>query len=63
MFYVASPLWRASEATPAAAALAWAVTFALAAASFRYLEQPALRLKARLASARRCPQPGGVDAL
>jgi peptidoglycan/LPS O-acetylase OafA/YrhL len=31
------------------AIVAWAVAFAVAAASFRFLEQPALALKSRLA--------------
>jgi len=34
VFYVAGPLWKL-EAHPTAALLAWLVTFALAAASFR----------------------------
>jgi len=49
VFYLAGPLWRPGVATPETALLAWAVTFALAVASFRYIEQPALNLKARLA--------------
>ncbi len=47
VFYAAGPLWK-PEAHPAAALLAWLVTFALAAASFRYIEQPVLNLKTTL---------------
>jgi peptidoglycan/LPS O-acetylase OafA/YrhL len=46
VFYLAGPLWRPG-AEPAAALLAWAIAFALAAASFRYVEQPMLDLKTR----------------
>jgi peptidoglycan/LPS O-acetylase OafA/YrhL len=51
VFYVAGPLWK-PEAHPMAVLLAWLVTFALAAASFRYIEQPVLNLKATLAARR-----------
>jgi len=46
---VAGPLWK-PEAHPTAALLAWVVTVALAAASFRYIEQPVLDLKTSLAT-------------
>jgi peptidoglycan/LPS O-acetylase OafA/YrhL len=49
VFYVAGPLWK-PEAHPTAALLAWVVTVALAAASFRYIEQPVLELKTSLAT-------------
>ena len=49
VFYVAGPLWK-PEAHPTAALLAWVVTVALAAASFRYIEQPVLDLKTSLAT-------------
>lgn len=48
VFAFAGPLWHPGVATPQTALLAWAVSFALAAASFRYIEQPALSLKVRL---------------
>ncbi len=51
LFYAAGPLWK-PEAHPTAALLAWLVTFALAAASFHYIEQPVLNLKATLAARR-----------
>jgi peptidoglycan/LPS O-acetylase OafA/YrhL len=54
LFYAAGPLWK-PEAHPTAALLAWLVTFALAAASFHYIEQPVLNLKATLAARRADP--------
>src|SRR5262249_59691365 len=48
VFYLAGPLWRPGAEALEVKALAWAVCFALAAGSFVYLEQPALRLKHRL---------------
>ena len=49
VFYVAGPLWK-PDANPTPALLAWVATFALAAASYRYIEQPALTLKSKLAA-------------
>jgi peptidoglycan/LPS O-acetylase OafA/YrhL len=49
VFYVAGPLWK-PDANPTPALLAWVATFALAAASYRYIEQPALNLKSKLAA-------------
>jgi peptidoglycan/LPS O-acetylase OafA/YrhL len=49
VFYLAGPLWRPG-AEPVAGLLAWAVAFALATASFRYIEQPMLELKTRFAA-------------
>ena len=49
VFYVAGPLWK-PDANPTPALLAWVATFALAATSYRYIEQPALDLKTKLAT-------------
>jgi len=48
VFFLVGPLWRTGMFDPTPALVAWAVVFALAAASFRYVEWPALDLKARL---------------
>jgi peptidoglycan/LPS O-acetylase OafA/YrhL len=50
VFYLADgPLAPGRTLEPLAALLGWALTFALAAASFRYIERPALALKAAFA--------------
>lgn len=57
VFCFAGPLWQPGVAPPQTALLAWAVSFALAAASFRYIEQRALSLRVGLSqlSARLVP--------
>jgi len=51
VFIIAGPIWRPGVGL-GRIVLAWGVTVALAAASFCYLEKPALRFKATLAPSR-----------
>ena len=52
VFFLAGALWASSllEYLPSRIVPAWAVTFAIAAASYRWIEAPALRLKSRVAA-------------
>jgi len=60
--FMTGALWvPGRRLVPIEATLAWVLTFAAAAASFRYIEQPALRLKATLG--RRRPAVGAPALL
>src|SRR6202022_3446825 len=52
VFFLAGALWASGllEYLPSRIVPAWVVTFAMAAASYRWIEAPALRLKSRFAA-------------
>src|SRR5439155_775875 len=61
VFFLAGALWASGilEYLPSRIVPAWVITFAMAAASYRWIEAPALRLKSRFAArpADRTPVP------
>ena len=52
VFFLAGALWASGilEYLPSRIVPAWVITFAMAAASYRWIEAPALRLKSRFAA-------------
>ena len=64
VFFLAGALWASGilEYLPSRIVPAWVITFAMAAASYRWIEAPALRLKSRFAARPADRTPAGPTA-